>query len=49
MLYEETCFCGCGSCVRLRRRGDLHGVQLGILNFSGSGGAIVFPILNLGF
>jgi hypothetical protein len=24
-------------------------VQLGILNFSGSGGALVFPILNLGF
>ena len=29
--------------------GDLHGVQLGVLNFSSSGGAIVFPILNLGF
>lgn len=29
--------------------GDLHGVQLGLLNFSGSGGAFVFPILNLGF
>ena len=29
--------------------GDLHGVQLGILNFSGSGGALVFPIFNLGF
>ena len=25
------------------------GVQLGVLNFSGSGGAIVFPILNIGF
>lgn len=29
--------------------GDLHGVQLGVLNFSSSGGALVFPILNLGF
>ena len=29
--------------------GDLHGVQLGLLNFSGSGGALVFPIFNLGF
>ena len=29
--------------------GDLHGVQLGVLNFSSSGGAILFPILNLGF
>ena len=29
--------------------GDLHGVQLGVLNFSSSGGAIVFPIFNLGF
>ena len=29
--------------------GDLHGVQLGVLNFSGSGGALVFPIFNLGF
>ena len=29
--------------------GDLHGVQLGVLNFSGSGGAMVFPIFNLGF
>ena len=29
--------------------GDLHGLQLGVLNFSSSGGAIVFPILNLGF
>ena len=28
---------------------DLHGLQLGVLNFSSSGGAIVFPILNLGF
>lgn len=29
--------------------GDLHGLQLGVLNFSASGGAWVFPILNLGF
>ena len=29
--------------------GDLHGVQLGVLNFSASGGALVFPIFNLGF
>ncbi len=29
--------------------GDLHGVQLGVLNFSSNGGAIVFPIFNLGF
>ena len=29
--------------------GDLHGVQLGVLNFSDSGGALVFPIFNLGF
>ena len=29
--------------------GDLHGLQLGVLNFSSSGGAVVFPILNLGF
>ncbi len=29
--------------------GDLHGVQLGVLNFSGSGGALVFPVFNLGF
>ena len=29
--------------------GSLHGVQLGLLNFSKSGGALVFPIFNLGF
>ena len=29
--------------------GDLHGVQLGVLNFSSAGGALVFPIFNLGF
>ena len=29
--------------------GTCAGVQLGVLNFSSSGGAIVFPILNLGF
>ena len=29
--------------------GDLHGLQLGALNFSDSGGALMFPILNLGF
>ena len=29
--------------------GDLHGVQLGVLNFSSSGGALIFPIFNLGF
>ena len=29
--------------------GDLHGLQLGLLNFSDSGGALVFPIFNLGF
>ena len=28
---------------------DLHGIQLGVLNFSSNGGAIVFPIFNLGF
>ena len=33
----------------LNMTGDLHGVQLGVLNFSDSGGALVFPILNLGF
>ena len=43
-----------GTCVgvqlgALNFPGDLHGVQLGVLNFSGSGGATVFPILNLGF
>ena len=29
--------------------GDLHGVQVGVLNFSGSGGAWIFPIINVGF
>ena len=29
--------------------GDLHGVQLGLINMSSSGGALIFPILNLGF
>ena len=29
--------------------GDLHGVQLGVLNFSSDGGALIFPIFNLGF
>jgi len=29
--------------------GNLHGVQLGVLNFSDSGGALIFPILNIGF
>ena len=29
--------------------GDLHGVQLGVLNFSNAGGAFVFPIFNLWF
>jgi hypothetical protein len=33
----------------LNMTGDLHGLQLGVLNFSDSGGALVFPILNLGF
>lgn len=33
----------------LNMTGDLHGVQLGLLNMSSSGGALVFPILNLGF
>ena len=28
---------------------DLHGIQLGVLNFSSNGGAILFPIFNLGF
>lgn len=28
---------------------DLHGIQLGVLNFSSNGGAVVFPIFNLGF
>ena len=29
--------------------GDLNGIQLGVLNFAPSGGAVVFPILNIGF
>lgn len=29
--------------------GDLHGVQIGVLNFSSSGGALVFPVVNIGF
>ncbi len=29
--------------------GDLNGIQIGVLNFSPSGGASVFPILNVGF
>ena len=29
--------------------GDLNGLQLGLLNFTPSGGAWVFPILNIGF
>ena len=29
--------------------GDLHGLQLGVLNFSRTGGALVFPIFNIGF
>ena len=33
----------------LNMTGDLHGVQLGLLNMSSSGGALIFPILNLGF
>ena len=33
----------------LNMTGDLHGLQLGVLNFSDSGGALVFPIFNLGF
>ena len=33
----------------LNMTGDLHGVQLGVLNFSDSGGALVFPIFNIGF
>ena len=28
---------------------ELHGLQLGVLNFSDSGGALVFPIFNIGF
>lgn len=33
----------------LNMTGDLHGVQLGLLNMSSSGGALLFPIINLGF
>ena len=33
----------------LNMTGDLHGVQLGLINMSSSGGALIFPILNLGF
>ena len=33
----------------LNMTGDLHGLQLGLLNFSDSGGALVFPIFNIGF
>jgi hypothetical protein len=33
----------------LNMTGDLHGVQLGLVNMSSSGGALIFPILNLGF
>ncbi|MBR2838851.1 MAG: hypothetical protein IKE55_08715 [Kiritimatiellae bacterium] len=33
----------------LNMTGDLHGLQVGLLNFSRSGGALVFPIINLGF
>ena len=33
----------------LNMTGDLHGVQLGLINMSSSGGAPIFPILNLGF
>ena len=33
----------------LNMTGDLHGLQLGVLNMSSSGGAWIFPILNLGF
>ena len=29
--------------------GYLHGLQLGVINFSSNGGALVFPILNIGF
>ena len=29
--------------------GELHGIQIGVLNFSDSGGALVFPIINIGF
>ena len=33
----------------LNMTGELHGLQLGVLNFSDSGGALVFPIFNIGF
>ena len=33
----------------LNMTGDLHGLQLGVLNFSESGGALMFPIFNIGF
>ena len=33
----------------LNMMGDLHGLQLGLLNFSSSGGALLFPIFNVGF
>ena len=33
----------------LNMTGDLHGVQLGLVNMSRSGGALIFPLLNLGF
>jgi len=29
--------------------GRLHGLQLGLVNISSSGGALIFPIFNLGF
>jgi len=29
--------------------GYLHGVQLGLINMSAEGGALIFPILNIGF
>ena len=29
--------------------GRLHGLQLGLVNMSSSGGALIFPIFNLGF
>jgi hypothetical protein len=29
--------------------GDLHGLQLGVLNFASNGGALIFPIFNIGF
>ena len=33
----------------LNMTGDLHGVQIGLVNMSSSGGALIFPVLNLGF